>query len=116
MVIEITGSHPAGTINPLWLKFHHLRRPERPTWEDAVGALRAAGVSPLVERQVRSDGQPHAGSFAEIVAWTRRRLCLSADRDAEVAEALSELGVDPARPDSRSLRPSELVVLWWDRG
>ena len=116
VVLEITAKHPAGAINPLWARFHGLRRPNQPTWEDAVAALSALGVHATVEHEVQTLGRPQPGSFDDLVAWTRRRLCLTADRDGEVAAALAEIGVDRDRPETWSLRPSELVVLWWDRG
>lgn len=116
VVLELTGMHPASALNPLWLRFHGLRRPSRPTWQDAVHALSATGVTPVVERELNPPARPQAASFAELVAWTRRRLCLSPERDAEVAAALTDLGAQPERPESWSLRPQGLVVIWWDRG
>lgn len=116
VVIEITAKHPAGTINPLWERFHALRRPQVPTWEDAMAAITASGVKANVEHEFRAVGRPRSGSFDDLVAWTRRRLCLTADRDREVVDALADIGVDPGCPETWSLRPAELVILWWDRG
>lgn len=116
VVIEITAHHPLAGLNPLWLRFHHLRRPERPTWEDAARALFALGLEPVVERHRRPDEPAVAGAFSEVVALTRRRLCLPATREGEVAQALREMGFDPLDPRTWSLRDPELVTLWWDSG
>jgi hypothetical protein len=40
----------------------------------------------------------------DSVAWIRRRLCLPADADSEVAEQLRRLD---------ELAPSSMVTLWW---
>lgn len=114
VVVEITANHPASSISPLWKRFHGIERPDRPTWEDAVRALAEVGVSPRVEHEPQAGGRTLAGSFPEYVAWTRRRLCLSPDRDPEVGQALTELGAEPGRPDSWIARPNGAVILWWD--
>ena len=115
VVIEITASHPVGALNPLWLRFHDLRRPERPTWEDAAAAIRAIGLSPTIEHETTGEGNPSAATYEALVAWTRRRLCLDASRDQEVSDALVDLGMVPDQPETWSLRPRELAILWWDR-
>jgi SAM-dependent methyltransferase len=115
VVVEMTATHPTSTLNPLWLRFHGLVRPTRPTWEDAVRALESIGVAPVVEHELSRTGRPQGRTFEEMVAWTRRRLCLTAERDGEVGEALIELGVEPGRPETWSLRPPELITAWWER-
>ncbi len=111
--VEITAHHPLRRLNPLWLRFHNLQRPDGPTWEDAARALSALGVAPQVEREKRPDEPPILQSFSEVVALTRRRLCLRAERDAEVARALQEMGFDSQDPRTWTLRDPELVILWW---
>jgi SAM-dependent methyltransferase len=111
VVVEMTERHPVEPMNPLWLRFHNLARPPGPTWEDAVAAISSLGHDVGVERW---DAAPlHIyDSFDEIVAYHRRRLCLPASSDPEIAVALEELGVDPSRPvglgGGRPLR-----TLWW---
>lgn len=112
VVVVITPRHPVAGLNPLWLRFHGLRRPERPTWEDAAEALRALGLDPVVERD-DPPGEPGFATFEELVAFARRRLCLGSDRDPEVAEALRAMGADPNDDATWSLRGPGLVIFWW---
>lgn len=92
VVAQVTGAHPLATMGPLWRRFHGLDRPSGPTADDAVAALRSLGLE--VER---SDWTTRsAGSFErydDLVAFIRRRLCLPAGRDLEIAEALEPLSV-----------------------
>jgi SAM-dependent methyltransferase len=95
VVAQITGAHPLVTTGLLWRRFHHLERPSGPTAADAVAALRSLGLE--VERDDWSTRD--AGSFErydDLVAFIRRRLCLPASRDPEVAEALEPLSVHEA--------------------
>jgi SAM-dependent methyltransferase len=111
VVVELTAAHPVRVLNPLWKRLHDLDRPTGPTADDAVAVLREAGIDPHEQRWRRGPRPPHP-SFEHLVATTRRRLCLPAERDAELADALTELGVDPAQP--RDLSADEVVTLWWD--
>jgi SAM-dependent methyltransferase len=111
VVAELTVDHPLSNLNPLWLRFHGLVRPTRPTADDAVAVLREAGLSPE-----RADwSAPRPGGFdsrAELVAMVRRLLCLTADRDPEIDEAL---GGRPLERDGRWGFPDRPVTtLWWD--
>jgi SAM-dependent methyltransferase len=91
VVVELTDRHPLVALAPLWRRFHGLERPSGPTAGDAAAALDALGLDP--ERQDwESDDRLGFDRFEELVAFTRRRLCLPAARDAEVAEALLEAG------------------------
>jgi hypothetical protein len=91
VVVELTDRHPLVGLAPLWRRFHGLERPSGPTAGDAAAALAALGLD--VERQDWESGDRLGfDRFEELVAFTRRRLCLPADRDPEVAEALLETG------------------------
>jgi SAM-dependent methyltransferase len=91
VVVELTDRHPLVGLAPLWRRFHGLERPSGPTAADAAAALKALGLDP--ERQDWESGDRLGfDRFEELVAFTRRRLCLPADRDPEVAEALLETG------------------------
>jgi SAM-dependent methyltransferase len=91
VVVELTDRHPLVGLAPLWRRFHGLERPSGPTTGDAAAALAALGLD--VERQDWESGDRLGfDRFEELVAFTRRRLCLPADRDPEVAEALLETG------------------------
>jgi hypothetical protein len=91
VVVELTDRHPLVGLAPLWRRFHGLERPSGPTAGDAAAALKALGLDP--ERQDWESGDRLGfDRFEELVAFTRRRLCLPASRDPEVAEALLEAG------------------------
>ncbi len=116
VVMELTERHPLSWMNDLWMALHDVRRPDRPSAEDAAAVLAEVGLTPhREERQVTDDV---AGSgFArreDAIAVVRRRLCLGAERDGEIAVALG------ARLREReglwSAGPSHQIVvtLWWD--
>jgi hypothetical protein len=110
VVVELSPHHPASDLNPLWLTFHGLARPTTPTVEDAIAVIEETiGVEPEREDWTA----PPRGSLRrdEMVAWTRRRLCLTADRDPEIAEAMAGRLVEH---DGRvSFGPRPVVTLWW---
>jgi hypothetical protein len=114
VVMEITIRHPTAWMADLWQRFHGLERPIRPDARDAVSVLRGLGFPVRRHSALQTRG---AGGFErreDAVGWTRRRLCLDAARDDEVAAALGERlvhedGLWSARP------PAEPVVtIWWD--
>ena len=113
VVMELTANHPMAALNPLWTEMHGISRPSGPTAWDAVAVLRELGIKPHVETGPRPP-RPEYPSFVELVAITRRRLCLPPARDDELAETLLRLGVDPQHP--RDLPPAQdlLVTVWWD--
>jgi hypothetical protein len=111
VVVELTSAHPLRVLNPLWKQLHDLDRPTRPTAEDAVAVLAEAGIEAHEQRWRRGPRPPYP-SFNDLVATTRRRLCLPPERDADLAGALQAAGVDPANP--RDLSSDEVVTLWWD--
>ncbi|TMK44263.1 MAG: methyltransferase domain-containing protein [Actinobacteria bacterium] len=114
VVIEITSTHPLAWMSDLWLRFHDLQRPTEPTADVAEEALREWGFD--VEREDVTT-PPRGGGFErreDAVGLIRRRLCLTPDRDDEVAEALGDRlakheGLWSAGPDRQ-----RLVTLWWD--
>jgi SAM-dependent methyltransferase len=112
VVVEITGRHPLGWMADLWATFHGVGMPDGPTADDAAAAQREAGVAPD-----RADRVERArGGFArreDAVALVRRRLCLPADRDPDVARALGDRlreidGLWSAGPAEQAV-----VTLWW---
>lgn len=104
VVVELTDRHPLAATRDLWLRFHGIERPSGPTADLAVAVLREAGVRVQVER---FDRPARPAPRNALVAMTRRRLCLPAERDAEIDEAL---GADPRFP------PGGATCLWWDVG
>jgi SAM-dependent methyltransferase len=112
VVVELTGRHPLVGLGPLWRRFHGLDRPAGPTADDAQAALAALGLQ--VARQDWEDGDRLGfEDFGELVAFTRRRLCLPADRDPEVAEALLEAGTRQVGGVWVSGEPRRLTTLSW---
>ena len=110
VVFELTPEHPTANLNPLWMRFHGLQRPDRPTADDAVDVLREAGFDPEREDWTA----PATGGFArkaDLVAWIRRRLCLPAERDPEVEQALA--GHVEERGGLFGFDTRRLVTLWW---
>ena len=112
VIAEMTAQHPLVSLNDLWLKFHGLRRPVSPTAADVIEILTAMGLRPGHEAWRRPGGRDYA-SFDELVDVTRRRLCLPPGRAAEVAEALTESGVDPEHPVDLGSSGREVVTIWW---
>jgi SAM-dependent methyltransferase len=113
VVTEITAQHPLVSLNPLWLSFHGLRRPVSPTADDLHDILTRMGLRPGRQRWCRPGSRDY-GSFDALVDVTRRRLCLAADRAAEVATALVASGVDPEHPADLGSSGRETVTIWWD--
>ena len=113
VVVELTAEHPLRSLHDLWLHFHGLLRPTRPTADDAVAVLRELGIQP-----VREDWQaPAFTAFdrrEDLIAWTRTRLCLPPARDAEIAEALAP-GLEVGADGGIALPPRPMATLWWDR-
>jgi SAM-dependent methyltransferase len=110
VVVETTVDHPLSNLNPLWLRFHGLVRPTRPTADDAIAVLREIGLSP--ERE--DWDAPRPGGFdtrAELVAMVRRLLCVPAERDPEIDEALGDRPVDRNGRWGFSDRP--VTTIWW---
>lgn len=89
VVVELSAAHPLAYLGPLWLRFWGLDRPAGPVAAEALEVLRELGVEPEVAVGHRPAG--HWRTPQQQVHLARKRLCLPASRDAEVAEALREL-------------------------
>ncbi|MGH9035578.1 MAG: class I SAM-dependent methyltransferase, partial [Acidimicrobiia bacterium] len=103
VVVELTVAHPQAHLNPLWRHFHGLERPTGPTADDALTVLGEMGLEAGVVRW-QAPGRWESAPREELVAFARRRLCLSPERDPEVAVALDELF---------ETSPRQLATLWW---
>ncbi len=111
VVIELTATHPLSNMSDLWLRFHGIERPRRPTADDAEAVLREIGLAPERTNWIAEGG----GGFArreDLVAFVRRRLCLPATRDAEIAAAFSSQVEERRSRFGFVGRP--VVTLWWD--
>lgn len=102
VVMELTQRHPLVATAGLWLRFHGLHRPSGPDATLARAVLAEAGIDAADEASMRP---PRSLPHDAEVAFTRRRLCLPPERDAEVDRALAE------NPDRG---PRQVVTLWWD--
>ncbi|HEX2028036.1 MAG TPA: class I SAM-dependent methyltransferase [Nitriliruptorales bacterium] len=113
VVVEISEHHPLAWMGDLWERFHGWRRPPGPTAAEAEAALRE-----LVEVHSERFTRPVGGGFAsrlEAIAMIRRRLCLPAERDDEIVEALEDrLGLQDGLWFAGT-GTWRAVTFWWDR-
>jgi SAM-dependent methyltransferase len=112
VVVELTERHPLVGLDPLWRRFHRLERPAGPGADDAVAALEALGLQ-VARQDWESRDRFGFDDFDELVAFTRRRLCLPADRDPEVAAALLEEGTRRVDGVWVSGQPRRVTTLSW---
>jgi SAM-dependent methyltransferase len=113
VVVEVTSTHPLTSLNPLWLRFHGLARPDGPTASDLLAILSESGLAAGHTEWKRPAAADYA-SFTELVAVTRRRLCLPPERAGELAAALLDLGVAPERPADLGTSGRDVVTIWWE--
>jgi SAM-dependent methyltransferase len=106
VVLELPMHHPMTNMNPLWKKFWDLDRPTKPTAHDLHAIASELGFpAHITVWQDETWGRRVALPDEERVRFARIRLCLTEDRDAEVAAALIEQADD---------RPREVATIWWD--
>jgi precorrin-6B methylase 2 len=113
VVLELSDRHPLAWMHDLWETFHGLTRPEGPTVDDCVAALKELGIRPSRDQRP----QEGAGWFErrdDAVALIRRRLCLPADRDPEVMSALGDRLSEHDGMWSAGPPDGAVVTLWWE--
>ena len=103
VVLELTERHPLTAHAALWRHFHGQERPAGPSADLAVEVLAEAGLPVHVET---FEAPARPVEPAVRAAFTRRRLCLPADREPEVAALLAAAGPPPPRRN---------VTVWWHR-
>jgi SAM-dependent methyltransferase len=113
VVVETAAVHPLTSLNPLWLRFHGLKRPEGPTAADTIAILAAMGRNPGHTEWSRPAAADYR-SMAELVEVTRRRLCLPPERAGEVEAALVELGINSGQPGDLGSSGRDVVTIWWE--
>ncbi len=104
VVVEASARHPLTATAPLWNRFHpDAPRPAGPRIDDLLAVLGEMGV----QCEMESFERPRAYRVPrdEIVAFVRRRLCVSADYDAEIDAWLG---------DPPTLGLDSMTTLWWD--
>lgn len=114
VVVEITATHPLAWLRDLWRRFHELERPDGPTADDAEAVLRELGLD--VGREDR-EAEPWATGFEDrgtAVALVRRRLCLPAERDPEIEQALGDRLAEHGGLWSAGPHARRIVTMWWE--
>lgn len=104
VVVEIPWQHPLLGMASAWQTFWNLDRPEGPTAHDAHDVIRELGFDAHIERF----NAPYDGAeipFDVQVEYLRIRLCLSPNRDADLADFLR---------DNPPKKERDLAVIWWD--
>lgn len=107
VVVVLPTHHPLSAWNEAWKHFWNLDRPTGPTSGDAIAVLRALGIEPEIVVVPRPSMSRRAEDPQDLVVSARRRLCLPASRDAEIARWLQ---VHPPQ------FMNEVVVLRWPGG
>jgi SAM-dependent methyltransferase len=113
VVAETAARHPLTSLNPLWLRFHGLRRPERPTAAGLLEILDAMGLR-AGHTEWNRPAEADYADFSELVDVTRRRLCLPPQRAGEVEAALLERGMAPEQPGDLGSSGRDVVTIWWE--
>ncbi len=90
VVVEVPTRHPMSAWSPAFHHFWQLERPDGPTHRDLVAVLDELGLQPEFATSPRSALPAYASNPEVFLAMARRRLCLSADRDEELAAWLAE--------------------------
>src|SRR4051794_34688221 len=103
VVVELTDRHPWTSMAGLWRHFRGQERPAGPTAELFAAVLAELDLAADSVSWPRAD--PWADAAPDVVlAFTRRRLCLPAERDAEVAAAMTRFA---------DRRPRTATTFWW---
>ncbi len=103
VVLELPDRHPLASLNDAWDHFWALERPEGPTPDDLLAVLDEMGVSAQSTSFVAS--RRGEADLDQAAHFTRIRLCLAAEREAEVRAFLVEHPPAPTR---------SLSAIWWD--
>lgn len=90
VVVELPVRHPMTAWNEAFEHFWGVVRPEGPTHLDLVAVLRELGVDPEYTVSPRRALSRFGADPAHLVPVARRRLALAPDRDAELADWLTE--------------------------
>jgi SAM-dependent methyltransferase len=106
VVLELPQRHPLAAMAPLWHHFWDLERPDGPTATDALTVIREIGLDAQLQEwdEAPTDRAVPGLPMARQVEFMRIRLCLTADRDAELADVMA------ATPTP----PRQLATIWWD--
>lgn len=101
VVLELSADPPLTRLNPLWKAFHGIERADWAVADQAYDVLAAMGLA--VERADTVEPGRTQAVTPELVAFARRRLHVSSDRDPEIEAFLRS-----AEPAAQTV-----VALWW---
>ncbi|MEO6651667.1 MAG: class I SAM-dependent methyltransferase [Ilumatobacteraceae bacterium] len=90
VVVELPVAHPMTAWAPAFQHFWGLARPTGPSADDFLAALGELGLDPEFVVSNRGPLSAAASDPTVFVPTARRRLCLSADRDDEIAAWLAD--------------------------
>ena len=106
VVMEVPMSHPMSNFNDLWKKFWNLDRPILPTPYQLQDICLALGFGAVLDIwEDRTWGARVDLPEEERIRRARVRLCLTQDRDAELAAALLA---------EKDAKPRSIATIWWD--
>jgi SAM-dependent methyltransferase len=98
VVLVLPPRHPLSAWNDAWRHFWALERPTEPTADDLGEVLAGLGLDPERWEVPRPPLARATADTASRVGSARRRLCLTEDRDAELAVYLEVH--EPEWPDT----------------
>jgi SAM-dependent methyltransferase len=90
VVVEIPTVPPMSAWAPAWRHFWGIERPDGPTADDLIAVLDELELEPEHTVGPRGPVARFANDPGQLLATARRRLCLPAERDAELAGWLAE--------------------------
>lgn len=102
VVVEIPTLHPLSSLSAMWKEFWNLDRPTSPNANDALELVRALGNNAHIEEFVQ-ESPPREVTDTDV-EFTRIRLCLTADRDADIRAYLA----------AHQVTQRHLATIWWD--
>lgn len=103
VVLEMPQHHPLSNLSLAWKHFWNLDRPNAPTPQDLIEVLKEMGINAhlhLWDGKLRQERD-----LDEAVGFTRIRLCLPQEKEADVRIFLQENPPSEIRP---------LATIWWD--
>lgn len=106
VVVELTARHPSVALRPLWQRFWGLERPDGPDAGLFIEVVAERGFVATTASEIRPLDKA-ARDQADYVRFVRRRLCLPAAAEPEVASALAATG-------DAAATSGEIVVVSWD--
>lgn len=89
VVVEVPVAHPMSAWSPGWEHFWGIERPDGPVLADLLAVLDELGLDPEHTTSARSPLSRASSDPSALVPVARKRLCLTADRDAELADWLA---------------------------